>query len=300
MKLPTSQRRAFGETGLTIPPIALGTASLANLPDVIPEQRKLAICGEWFRCVEPPVFVDVAYDHGDGMALEVLGRILRRLEVAEGEVIVHLTLDSAQPLECWEKSCRLLGDYRPKLVSVLNADDDALRAVGELKVAGMLRGVGVAVNDVRALDRCLPNADWVLLGGGFTVLRHPPESVAFLSDLAKRHIPVVMSDAFDGGFLVGGNRFAGRVLSAVEPSDRSLLAWRTSFAALCHGHGVSPAHACVQFALSGPGVVAVQLESSDPDQVAENVEAVAQRVPDAFWAAMKEERLLEIDSPLGA
>ncbi len=118
--------------------------------------------------------------------------------------------------------------------------------------------------------------------------------------MTERQIPIVVSGVFDGGFLVGGNCLDGCVLDAVDPANRAWLAWRTSFAALCHGHGVTPAQACIQFALSGPGVVAVVLDSSHPDRVAENVNSVLRKVPDAFWASMKEEGLLAAEYPLGA
>ncbi len=49
MKISASDHRHFGATGLRVPPIVFGTAALGNVPEVIPEQRKLAICGEWFR-----------------------------------------------------------------------------------------------------------------------------------------------------------------------------------------------------------------------------------------------------------
>src|SRR5436190_1774479 len=110
----------------------------------------------------------------------------------------------------------------------------------------------------------------IVLTGGCTLLRHPAERRASMAELAARQIPIIGSGVFDGGFLVGSNRLDGRVPSAEDPADRSLLAWRASFAALCHGHGVTPVQACIQFALAGPGVVAVMLTSSHADRVAEN------------------------------
>jgi D-threo-aldose 1-dehydrogenase len=301
MNISAGQRRPFGPLGLTIPPIVFGTAALGNVPQVIPEQRKLEICGEWFQHVEPPVFIDAAYRHGDGLALEVLGRMLRRLDVDGDEVLIHLTLDADQVADEWEKSCRLLGsEYQPKLVSICDADDDAWRTVSDLKAAGMVLGAGLATSNFGGLNSLAPSVDWVVLMGGFTLMRHPADLVAVMADLAARQIPIVVSGVFEGGFLVGSNRLDGRVLNPANPTDRSLLAWRTSFAALCLGHGVTPAQACIQFALSGPGVVAVVLNSSHPDRVAENVGCVQRMVPDIFWASMKEEGLLAADYPLGA
>ena len=298
MNISAGQRRPFGSLGLTIPPIVFGTAALGNVPQIIPEQRKLEICGAWFRHVEPPVFIDAAYRDGDGLALEVLGRMLRRLDIESDEVVVHLTLDADRVAVDWEKSCRLLGsEYRPKLVSICDADEGAWRAVGELKATGSVLGAGVVARDLGSLTSLEPSVDWVVLTGGFTLMRHPAGLLASMVELAARQIPIIVSGVFDGGFLVGSNRLDGRLLSAEDPADRSLLAWRTSFAALCHGHGVTPVQACIQFALAGPGVVAVMLNSSHPDRVAENAGCVQRLASDLFWASMKEEGLLAADYP---
>lgn len=298
MNIPVGQRRPFGALGLTVPPIVFGTAALGNVPQVIPEQRKLEICGEWFQHVEPPVFIDAAYRHGDGLALEVLGRMLRRLDVEGDEAVVHLTLDAEQVADDWEKSCRLLGSaYQPKLLSISDANESAWQAVSELKAAGLLLGAGMVARDFDSLSSLTPSVDWVVLAGGFTLMRHPAERLASMAEVTARQIPIVVSGVFERRFLLGSNRLDGRVLSADDPADRSLLTWRTSFAALCHGHGVTPAQACIQFALSGPGVVAVILNSSHSDRVAENVGCVQRLVPDLFWASMKEEGLLAADYP---
>jgi D-threo-aldose 1-dehydrogenase len=298
MNISAGQRRPFGALGLTIPPIVFGTAALGNVPQVIPEQRKLEICGEWFQHVAPPVFIDTAYRHGDGLALEVLGRMLHRLDLEGGEVVIHLTLDADRVADDWEKNCRLLGSkYRPKLVSVCDADENAWRAVGELKSAGLVLGAGVATRDFGALVSLAPSPDWMVLTGGLTLMRHPAGLLASMAELAARQIPIIVSGVFDGGFLVGNNRLDGLLLSAEDPADRSLLTWRTAFVALCHGHGITPAQACIEFALLQPGVVAVLLNSSHPDRVAENASYVQRLVPDLFWASMKEEGLLATDHP---
>jgi D-threo-aldose 1-dehydrogenase len=294
------QCQPLGQSGLQTPPIIFGTAALANLPQVIPEQRKLEICGAWFENIATPVAVNVAYRDGEGMALEVLGRMLRRLDVAGEEIVVHLTLDADRFADDWEKSCRLLGrKYAPKLVSLRDTNEEAWQAICELKVAGSVRGVGIIARDLATAHWPASSPDWVILTRGFTLMHHPNEVLASIKQLALQQIPIIVSGMFNGGFLTGSNRLDGRLLNPHDPADRSLLAWRTSFAALCHGHGVTPAQACIQFALAGPGVVAVLLESSRPERVGENVESVRRKVPDPFWLSMKEEGLLAADYPLG-
>jgi D-threo-aldose 1-dehydrogenase len=139
--------------------------------------------------------------------------------------------------------------------------------------------------------------DWVTFNGGCTVLRHSPERLAFVAELLGRHIPVMLSGVFEGGFLVGGSRLNGCAASSEDDTQRGLLAWRKAFVALCDGHGITPAHACIQFVLSLPGVVAVQLDSSFPDRVAESIRSGFAPVPANFWASMIEEGLLGADVP---
>jgi D-threo-aldose 1-dehydrogenase len=217
-------------------------------------------------------------------------------------------------LECWDEGCRLLGAaYKPQLASVHDPDeylaaasspddrrrrfDDILgayRALAELKQRGEVLGVGVGAKDWRSIqeiDAAVP-LDWVMLANSFTIMRHPPELVEFMQSLAARNIPIINSAVFHAGFLVGGKFFDYRVVNRASESDRPLFAWRKSFVALCQAHGISPMHACVQFGLRGPGVVAVALNTSHPDRVGENVSAVLDPVPPQFWASLQEEGLI--------
>ena len=106
-----------------------------------------------------------------------------------------------------------------------------------------------------------------MLSGSLTIMRHPPEVLELLADLAERQIAVVVSGLLHGGFLTGGSSLDCRPVCPDNQADRLHVAWRKSFVALCEGHGVSPVEACVQFGLSAPGVVAVRLDTSHPDRV---------------------------------
>jgi D-threo-aldose 1-dehydrogenase len=217
-------------------------------------------------------------------------------------------------LECWDEGCQLLGKaYKPTLASVHDPDEylaaasspddrrrrsddilDAYRALAELKQRGEVLAIGVGAKDWRSIqeiDAAVP-LDWVMLANSFTIMRHPPELIEFMQSLAARNIPIINSAVFHAGFLVGGKFFDYRVVDPASDSERPLFAWRKSFVALCQAHGISPMHACVQFGLRGPGVVAVALNTSHPDRVGENVSAVLDPVPPQFWASLQEEGLI--------
>jgi D-threo-aldose 1-dehydrogenase len=222
-------------------------------------------------------------------------------------------------VECWEQGCELLGEpYRPQLVSVHDPDeylaaatsaderrrrfDDMVAAYGalaELKRRGDARAVGVGAKDwrvIREIDSAV-SLDWVMLANSLTIYRHPPELLDFLASLVDRGIGVINSAVFHAGFLAGGRYFDYRELSPDEPADRALLDWRERFFALCRQHDVQPATACVQFALSPPGVAAVAMNTSKPEHMAKNADAVDSVVSNEYWHDAKTCGLLRSDYP---
>jgi D-threo-aldose 1-dehydrogenase len=123
-------------------------------------------------------------------------------------------------------------------------------------------------------------------------MRHPIDQLQRLDSLASQQIPIICGGALDGGFLTGGTQINGRAIDLDDPADQSLVTWRKAFTSLCHGYGVRPAHACIQFSLQLPGVVAVSMRTSSPERVRENIEAALNPVPEGLWASMREEGLL--------
>jgi D-threo-aldose 1-dehydrogenase len=219
-------------------------------------------------------------------------------------------------LDCWHEGCNLLGEaYSPQLVSVHDPDEylaaarspddrsrrlekvlSAYRALDELKGQGLVRAIGVGAKNwqvIREIDRLVP-LDWVMFANSLTILRHPPELLAFVRDLAARGVGVINSAVFHAGFLVGGPFFDYEPLSPATSAGQALLTWRDRLHQLCRRHDVAPAAACVQFALTIPGVAAVALNSSDPARIAENVALTEQSLPPAFWTDARSEGLIEI------
>jgi D-threo-aldose 1-dehydrogenase len=222
-------------------------------------------------------------------------------------------------LRCWEQGCALLGaPYRPSLVSVHDPDEGlnaasspaerarvmegiigAYQALHELKAAGRVGPIGVGAKDWKVVRELtdLVDLDWVMLACSLTVFHHPPEVLALVASLAERGIGIINSAVFHAGFLTGGKFFDYRELQQENPADQPLFVWREAFYALCRKYGVLPAAACVRFALSPPGVAAIALNTSRPDQVQRNRALAEAEIPDGFWCAMKDARLISRDYP---
>jgi D-threo-aldose 1-dehydrogenase len=222
-------------------------------------------------------------------------------------------------LDCWEQGCQLLGEgYRPQLLSVHDPDEylaaaptaeerakrfhdvtEAYRALAELKAAGHTQAIGVGSKDWRVIQEidAAVELDWVMLANSLTIYRHPPELLRFVDQLTARGVGIVNSAVFHAGFLVGGEFFDYVPIKENDPLRAAVFQWRADFHELCRRHDVRPAAACVQFALSPPGVGGVSLNTSDPARVKQNVAAVQAEIPTKFWADAKQQNLIDPEFP---
>ncbi len=145
---------ALGKTGIKVPPIVFGTSCLGNLYEIVSDETKLKIVAEIFRHCPAPVVLDSAGKYGAGLALEVIGDCVRKLQIAPTNVIIsnklgwyRVPLRGAEPtfergvwagikndaearisyegiLQCHEQGCELLGkNYAPQLASVHDPDE---------------------------------------------------------------------------------------------------------------------------------------------------------------------------------
>lgn len=140
--------------------IIFGTSALGNLYTAIPFNDKKAILEECLRHAVKPVIFDSAGKYGAGLALEVLGRCLKELNVPKGDVIIsnklgwyrtplktpeptfergvwkEIDYDAAQHIsyegimECYKQGNVLLNGYLPQWVSV-HDPDEYLAAAGD-------------------------------------------------------------------------------------------------------------------------------------------------------------------------
>lgn len=147
-------RNPFGRTGMTIPPIVYGTSYLGNLYKELSESVKLEIIRKWFEYIKKPVFIDTAGKYGAGLALEIIGQILNKLEISPEDIVIsnklgwyRIPLTGSEPtfepgvwagiqhdaiqkisydsiLECREQGNNLLGGkYSTSLLSVHDPDE---------------------------------------------------------------------------------------------------------------------------------------------------------------------------------
>lgn len=236
----------------------------------------------------------------------------------------NLTHDAVQKIsydgiiECFEQGNALLNGYHPQLVSVHDPDEylatavnedqekklytdilQAYQALFDLKKEGKVWGIGVGAKNWQVIKRIANDVplDWIMIANSLTIKNHPDELLQFVAEMKSRGVVVINSAVFHSGFLVGGDFYDYRAVSPANPADKMLLQWRADFFELCGRYTIKPAAACVQFALSVPGITSIALNTSDKNKVKENVALANVAIPAGFWQAMKAKGLISNEYP---
>jgi D-threo-aldose 1-dehydrogenase len=136
-----------------LPPVIFGTSGLGNLYEVVPYETKLEIIRQSVTHAPGLPMFDTAGKYGAGLALEVLGKCLKELNVPKDGVIISNKLgwyqtelttpeptfekgiwkdmknDAVQKIsykgiiECFEQGNELLGDYDSQMSSIHDPDE---------------------------------------------------------------------------------------------------------------------------------------------------------------------------------
>jgi D-threo-aldose 1-dehydrogenase len=222
-------------------------------------------------------------------------------------------------LECWEQGNNLLGGtYRPQLVSVHDPDEyfdasknnadfnmrftaviEAYKALSYLKSEGKVKAIGIGAKNWKTISLIANeiDLDWVMFANSMTIYRHPLDLLDFMQMLHKKGVAIINSAVFQSGFLTGGDFFDYVRIKPDSDENKAKFKWREDFFTICKKHNVIPANACVQFAMTPPGVISISLNTSRPDRVKKNVDSVECEIPLGFWKDMMDRRLIEAYYP---
>jgi D-threo-aldose 1-dehydrogenase len=219
-------------------------------------------------------------------------------------------------MQCFEQGNEFLNGYHAQMVSVHDPDEyiaaasnarqseesykdilEAYKALRDLKRQGKVQSIGVGAKDWKVIERIAKDVelDWIMIANSMTIKRHPKELLAFIAEAAGRGVYVINSAVFHSGFLVGSNYFDYRVVEKGTLEGDTLFKWRQDFFQVCNEFGVSPAQACVQFALNVPGVKSIALNTTDASRVQSNLAMIHATIPKQFWKELSNRNLTEVD-----
>ena len=173
----------------------------------------------------------------------------------------------------------------------------AYPALDELRKAGVIKAVGIGVNEVPMCERFAQAGDFdvMLLARRYSLLEQPALD-GFLPLAASKGIGLMLGGVFNSGILATGAVEGARYNYRPAPPD--ILARVAHIERVCRAHGVKLADAALRFPLGHEAVASVLLGAVAPDEVERNVAALARPIPAALWSNLKTEGLLRPDAPV--
>ena len=292
--------------------IGLGTAPLGGLYASVPDATAHAVVR---RALEAGLaYIDTAPQYGHGTAERRLGAALAGvdreryiLSTKVGRLIVPRPgadtgiFADAPPSDAvfdfsadgirrsLEASLGRLGLDAVDIVYIHDPDDFEERALREaypalerLRADGLVRAIGVGMNQTRVLERFVreTDVDVILVAGRYTLLDRSAAS-SLLPACRERGVAVVVGGVFNSGVLADprpGARYD------YAPAGEDVLDRARALAAICERHGVSLRAAALQFPLRHPAVTSVLVGARSAPELDDCLTQLACEIPAELWA----------------
>lgn len=174
--------------------------------------------------------------------------------------------------------------------------DGGYRALAELKAQGVVRAIGVGVNETGvAMDTMRRvKLDCVLVAGRYTLLEQGALD-DFLPMCLEQSVGVILGGVFNSGILAQGPVDGARYNFTAAPED--VMRRTREIYSACERHAVSPRAVALQFAAAHPAVSTLCVGVSKPEQLVSNVELMGTQIPVELWAELKDRGYIRSDAP---
>ncbi len=240
--------------------------------------------GQWAGTLEfKPVF-DYSYDG----AMRSFEQSMMRMGISRIDVLLIHDVD------IWTHGSREA--YELRMEEALNG---AYKALYALREQGVVKAIGVGVNEVESCERFARRGDFdcFLLAGRYTLL----EQVAldsFLPLCEAQNIGIMLGGPYNSGILATGAVPGAKY--NYKPAPPEIMDRVSRIEAVCKRHGVPLAAAAIQFPLAHPVVASMIPGAISPEEVKRNKDLIAQPIPADLWAELKHEKLIDERAPVPA
>jgi D-threo-aldose 1-dehydrogenase len=173
--------------------------------------------------------------------------------------------------------------------------DGGYRALEKLRREGLIRAIGIGVNEPEVLLEAMEWGDWdaFLLASRYTLLEQGPLD-DLLPKCVRSGISIVVGAVHNTGILAGRDSWNYR------PAPPEITARANAIRAVCARHSVPLIAAALQFPLAHPAVSTILPGPRNVQEMEENAELLSYPIPPALWADLRNAKLLHPDAPTPA
>ncbi len=173
--------------------------------------------------------------------------------------------------------------------------DGGYRAMDELRAAGLVKAIGLGVNENQVCQDALGIGNWdvFLLAGRYTLLEQTPLDALFPACEAAG-ATIICGGPFNSGILVG------REMWNYDNAPADIVARARALGAVADRFQIPLPAAALQFPLGHPIVTSVIPGPRNKSELLEILDWFRTPIPADFWTTLKNEGLLETDAPTDA
>jgi len=177
------------------------------------------------------------------------------------------------------------------------AIEGAVPALQELRKAGVIKAIGIGVNEVGPCVQFARNADLdcYMLAGRYSLLEQ---------DGLDELFPLAEAQGFS--FLIAGPYKSGILATGATPgathdyraAPADVIEKVNRLGAICARHDTPLAAAAIQFPLGQPRVASVVTGAVRAREIVQNVELMSHVIPPQLWVELRAEGLLSEHAPV--
>ena len=206
-------------------------------------------------------------------------------------------------LRSLEESLARLGLDRVDILHIHDPDNHyeeamkgSYRALVRLREEGVIRAVGVGMNQAKMLARFAVEGDFdcFLCAGRYTLVDHTALK-RLLPLCEERNISIIIGGPYNSGILAQGAVDGAKFDYRQAPPH--IVEKVRRIEAVCGRHVTPLKAAALQFPLAHPAVAAVIPGARSPEEVDENVKMFEFEIPEDYWSELREEGLIPDEAP---